>query len=836
MERKHKRCCFKRSDSICRMREMRALPSSSAEKRSQHTESGNSMPASLKASSSTASQMPKDSPKKRFLSFIWRNKESKEQRKQRKSLKQAKIKRLNTNLNIPLEEQDIRKLIRLYCKHDNLYNPKNSYYGNKEIDEDCYIDMTRSFPGQTSDDLRGYLEELKNLFEREYTIIESACRNYGEIMTPSIQYYNEFLFLVPYLCINFDKNRPRSSSDLGLPNRPAPDMSRSASSMISHKKPSTTDLKNALATNEMLRSKMVNLAACAGPPTPFSPGACFGKCMKRKPENKPSEKDIKKEKKPKEKQVQQENSKPIEEQQAPRENADVDGQVTFSPSTQKRSAPAKQSKPQNQSQKAPDTEMSVESSFYSTEKEKEVTDLSRQSHMDPTTPPDEDVRQQPKPCGPQSCPYSVPCPAPALQAQESPPPEQTGGNAQQVQMLCDMIRTELTAAPDFIYFDAKWRIIEILREVHKRQLVHLKGTPICNGRRCPPAPPQKKCPAKQGPNQYAPRRASPGPGQKSGATRACDCQFCRRPATPSGGFPVSAERAADTNSLEMAVEAFLNSSKLLQHWPSCLLGLLLVLAIKYVLNQRKKSSKNYSTDRDGDIETEFEEEARGDLQPALEEKPHVQFVPGQTLNPNGARRFLELVRGRRSIRSFSPLTKPSLGVIEDCIRAAGTAPSGAHTEPWTFCVVEEASVKQSVRAIVEHEEQINYNKRMHPQWVTDLRPLQTNHVKPYLTDAPYLILIFKQTYGTAKDGRRKTHYYNEISTSISAGILLCSLQAAGLSSLVTTPLNCGPALRELLGRPVNEKLLILLAVGYPTDDCKVPDLKRKRLDEILVKY
>jgi len=150
--------------------------------------------------------------------------------------------------------------------------------------------------------------------------------------------------------------------------------------------------------------------------------------------------------------------------------------------------------------------------------------------------------------------------------------------------------------------------------------------------------------------------------------------------------------------------------------------------------------------------------------------------------------------------------------------------------------VENAEIKQTIREIVEQEEFINYSQRMHLQWVTDLRPLQTNHVKEYLTDAPYLILIFKQTYGLTGTGKRKRHYYNEISTSISAGILLCALQAAGLSSLVTTPLNCGPALRNLLKRPVNEKLLILLPVGYPKDDCTVPDLERKNLSDFMITF
>ncbi|XP_034103668.1 iodotyrosine deiodinase [Drosophila albomicans] len=283
------------------------------------------------------------------------------------------------------------------------------------------------------------------------------------------------------------------------------------------------------------------------------------------------------------------------------------------------------------------------------------------------------------------------------------------------------------------------------------------------------------------------------------------------------------------------MEALLNSSKLLQHWPTIVLGVLLALSIKYLRQRRRVIKKELEGEED--IAVNFPQStADDDLQPALEEKPHVLFVPGQSLNPNGARRFYEVMRGRRSVRAFNPHKQPSQEVIEDCIRAAGTAPSGAHTEPWTFCVIVDSEIKQTVRQIVEQEEYINYSQRMHAQWVTDLRPLQTTSTKPYLSDAPYLILIFKQTHGLTANGRKKLHYYNEISTSIAAGMLLCALQAAGLCSLVTTPLNCGPALRRLLDRPANEKLLILLAVGYAAEDCKVPDLERKSLEDIMVKY
>lgn len=304
------------------------------------------------------------------------------------------------------------------------------------------------------------------------------------------------------------------------------------------------------------------------------------------------------------------------------------------------------------------------------------------------------------------------------------------------------------------------------------------------------------------------------------------------------------------------MDALLQSSKLLKNWPTIFVGIIIALIIKWItLNRRRAQTVemnklhgeedvagkklNYVINKLINQEFSLVEFPHTDvnvLQPALEEKPHIPYMPGENLNPAGAKRFYELVRGRRSVRAFNANKQPPMDVIEDCIRAAGTSPSGAHTEPWTFCVVQKLELKRAVRNIVEHEEDINYSTRMHAQWVTDLRPLQTNAVKPYLSEAPYLILIFKQTHGTTVDGRKKLHYYNEISTSIAAGILLCAIQAAGLCSLVTTPLNCGPALRRLLDRPSNEKLLILIAVGYAAEDCQVPDLERKCLQDIMVRY
>lgn len=197
--------------------------------------------------------------------------------------------------------------------------------------------------------------------------------------------------------------------------------------------------------------------------------------------------------------------------------------------------------------------------------------------------------------------------------------------------------------------------------------------------------------------------------------------------------------------------------------------------------------------------------------------------------------FYNLMNGRRTVRHFSSEPVPK-EILYNIIKTAGTAPSGAHTEPWTYVLVSSMEIKQQIRQIIEAEEEINYKKRMGKIWTTDLKPLKTNWIKEYLTEAPYLILIFKQLYTFREDGKKKLHYYNEQSVSLAAGILLAAIQNAGLVSLTSTPLNCGPALRTLLGRPNNEKLTLLLPVGYPAKDCKIPDLKRKPLEDILVEF
>ncbi|XP_012386510.2 iodotyrosine deiodinase 1 [Dasypus novemcinctus] len=231
-----------------------------------------------------------------------------------------------------------------------------------------------------------------------------------------------------------------------------------------------------------------------------------------------------------------------------------------------------------------------------------------------------------------------------------------------------------------------------------------------------------------------------------------------------------------------------------------------------------------------------EEEDAEEWQESEENIDHIPFSHTRYSTKEMVRRaqeFYELLNKRRSVRFISSEQVP-MEVIDNVIKAAGTAPSGAHTEPWTFVVVKDPDMKHKIREIIEEEEEINYAKRMGPRWVTDVKKLRTNWIKEYLDTAPVLILIFKQVHGFTANGKKRVHYYNEISVSIACGILLAALQNAGLVTVTTTPLNCGPRLRMLLGRPANEKLLMLLPVGYPSADATVPDLKRKPLDQIMV--
>jgi nitroreductase len=203
-----------------------------------------------------------------------------------------------------------------------------------------------------------------------------------------------------------------------------------------------------------------------------------------------------------------------------------------------------------------------------------------------------------------------------------------------------------------------------------------------------------------------------------------------------------------------------------------------------------------------------------------------------------SRAFLERMRTRRSVRDFSPEPVP-FELVENAVAAAATAPSGAHQQPWTFVVVSNPAIKRQIRLAAEAEEKESYERRMSAEWLEALAPLGTDWRKPHLEDAPYLIVVFRQAYGvvTGADGvpTRIKHYYTEESVGIAVGVLLCSLHHAGLATLTHTPSPMG-FLAEILQRPPNERAYVVIPVGYPAPGARVPDLRRKPVEEVLIRF
>ncbi len=195
-----------------------------------------------------------------------------------------------------------------------------------------------------------------------------------------------------------------------------------------------------------------------------------------------------------------------------------------------------------------------------------------------------------------------------------------------------------------------------------------------------------------------------------------------------------------------------------------------------------------------------------------------------------AKEFYTDIRRRRTVRDFSNRIV-SKEIIENCIRAAGTAPNGANLQPWHFVAIADPNIKRKIRVVAEEEERIFYEKRAPKEWLQALQPLGTDWRKPFLEIAPYLIAIFAQSYGVTPDGNRVKNYYVQESVGIATGFLITALHHAGLVTLTHTPSPMG-FLNEILKRPPNEKPYLLLVVGYPADDAMVPDISKKPLDEI----
>jgi nitroreductase len=195
-----------------------------------------------------------------------------------------------------------------------------------------------------------------------------------------------------------------------------------------------------------------------------------------------------------------------------------------------------------------------------------------------------------------------------------------------------------------------------------------------------------------------------------------------------------------------------------------------------------------------------------------------------------AKEFHAEIARRRTVREFSsrPVDRE---IVEECLRAAGTAPSGANLQPWHFAVVSDPALKREIRLAAEAEEREFYAHRAPPEWLAALEPLGTDSDKPFLETAPYLIAVFVQPYSIDADGRTVKHYYAAESVGLAAGFLVAALHYAGLATLTHTPSPMG-FLNRILGRPAHERPMLLLVVGYPAEDARVPDIRRKPLAEI----
>ena len=216
-----------------------------------------------------------------------------------------------------------------------------------------------------------------------------------------------------------------------------------------------------------------------------------------------------------------------------------------------------------------------------------------------------------------------------------------------------------------------------------------------------------------------------------------------------------------------------------------------------------------------------------------EKQPFIPYTTTESCSEDlikNSEKYFQEISKRRSIRDFSDKEVPK-EVIENIIKTAGSAPSGAHKQPWTFCVISDVKLKSKIRKLAEKEEYENYHGRMSKSWKADLQHFGTDHIKEFLEVAPYLIVVFKKVFDLDKDKNKSQNYYVNESVGIAVGFLITAIHQAGLVTLTHTP-SPMKFLQTALRRPKNEKAFLLLPVGYPAKDCKVPDLKRKNLDEI----
>jgi iodotyrosine deiodinase len=210
---------------------------------------------------------------------------------------------------------------------------------------------------------------------------------------------------------------------------------------------------------------------------------------------------------------------------------------------------------------------------------------------------------------------------------------------------------------------------------------------------------------------------------------------------------------------------------------------------------------------------------------------HERYSPEDMLKKS--RNFYDWANKRRTVRDFLSDPIPE-GVLENIIMTASTAPSGAHKQPWTFCVVTNPALKSKIREEAEKEEYASYTRRMSEEWLEDLEPLGTDWHKPFLEIAPALIVVFKKPYEII-DGNKRQNYYVQESVGLACGMLLAAIHNAGLVALTHTPSPMN-FLASILQRPENEKPFLLIPVGFAPQKCLVPDLTRKGPNEVIFRY
>lgn len=209
--------------------------------------------------------------------------------------------------------------------------------------------------------------------------------------------------------------------------------------------------------------------------------------------------------------------------------------------------------------------------------------------------------------------------------------------------------------------------------------------------------------------------------------------------------------------------------------------------------------------------------------------PDFREYPPEEMKKRAAEFYKEISR-RKTVREFSDRPVP-VEIIKDCIKAAGTAPNGANLQPWHFVVVSDPNVKRKIRIEAEKAEKKFYREKAPKEWLEALKPLGTDEHKPYLETAPYLIVIFSKNHGLTPRGKKIKHYYVKESVGIATGLLITALHHSGLATLTHTP-NPMKFLNRILNRPSNERAYLILVVGHPAKDAKIPDISKKSLNEI----